>query len=120
MSFRIYPLSLTLTLLSPVTVAQNFDLSGDERVEAEVIRYISKHQTAPVVVVVGGRMRDVREVWQGLGRQIRSGYGRLAGPPNANGEFFAELNRFGLLLLLNNSQVESVYLTFEATMPGED
>jgi len=117
---RIKLLLLAATLLATLAYAQERDPTRDERVEVEVVRYLNAHQTVPVVVVVGGRVRDAREVWQGLGRQIRGVYGEMGPPPNSQGEFFAELNRFGLMLLLGYSQVEAVYLTFEATRPGED
>lgn len=76
--------------------------------------------TVPVIVAVDGRLSDARVVWREVSRALRGRYGATNAPPNSRGEFFAEVNRFGLMIILQFEQVKEVYLPLEMTLPGQD
>lgn len=113
-------LLLLLAMLAMPAFSQSDAPILDPRVDPAVIRHLNLHERAPVIVVVGGRLSEVREFWRLLGRELRFGHGELVGLPNNQGEFFAELTRSGVFLVLSSDQVEEIYLTFEATLPDDD
>lgn len=92
----------------------------DQRVDPLVLDRLRVDYQVPVIVRVSGGPREIREAWQQARRMIHGNHGELHARPRSNGSFFAEVNRFGLIILLNALEVEEIYLPFEMTVPGLD
>jgi hypothetical protein len=114
-TFRL--LSLLAGLLTTLSAsAQSLD---DPRLDPLVIDYIQRNATVPVLISLDGRASDARHTWRQITRTLGNRYGMAETPPNRQQEIFAELNRFGLMLVLNFEQVREIYLPFELTRPGD-
>jgi hypothetical protein len=109
---------LALLALSATStgLAQSLD---DSRLDPEVVAYIQRHPTVPVIIALDGRAAEARDIWRQIVRALDDRYGVSESPPNRQREVFAELNRFGLMLVLNFEQVREIYLPFEFTRPGD-
>jgi hypothetical protein len=112
---RLLLVLLALGLLVEAS-AQSLD---DARLDPEVAAFLQRHATVPVLVRLGGRSQEARDTWRLIVRALGNQYGRSETPPNRRQEIFAELNRFGLMLVLSFDQVEEIYLPFEMTLPGD-
>lgn len=114
-TFRLLLLLVGLPIALSVS-AQSLD---DPRLDPLVLEYIQRNATVPVLIRLDGRAPEARDTWRQIVRTLGNRYGSSESPPNRQQEVFAELNRFGLLLVLNFEQVREVYLPFEVTRPGD-
>jgi hypothetical protein len=107
-----------LLLIGGLAVSVN--VIADQRVDPAVTDRLHRQATVQVIVAVDGRMSEVREVWRQISRALGNRYGHAENPPNNRNEFLAEVNRFGLMIVLNQELVSEVYLPFETTVPGSN
>lgn len=114
-----FVLLLLIPLLIQPGVSQSSSPTDDSRVDPQVLRMFQHQSTVPVMVSVDGRLSEARAVWREVSRALGGRYGLADSPPNLRGEFFVEVNRFGLMIILGFEPVAEVYLPFEATLPGQ-
>lgn len=114
-TFRLLLLAVSLAAVQ-ASAQQALD---DPRVDPMVIDYIQRHATVPVLIRLNGRAPEARDTWRQIVRALGTRYGKSESPPDRQQLVFAELNRFGLMLVLGFDQVLEIYLPFEATSPGE-
>ncbi len=108
-------IGLVLGLL-PAAQAQNL---ADPRLAPEIPTRLAQTERVPVLIRFSGRISDAREIWRHIDLTLAGRHGELQRTPNSRREFFAELDRTGLAFLLSFDSVESIYLPFELTLPGE-